>query len=150
MTANVKLFWILSGFFLLAGIVYTIWNLFSYRDGPTYSTGVAGSPVEWVGTIGLVLTSLLAALIAFYVGRVHSAQGGELPEDRMDANIDDGDAEQGFFSPWSWWPIVLAGGAALLFLGVAIGPWIAFIALPIGIIALVGWTYEYFRRYFAH
>ena len=150
MTANVKLFWILSGFFLLAGIVYTIWNLFSYRDGPTYSTGVAGSPVEWVGTIGLVLTSLLAALIAFYVGRVHRAQGGDLPEDRMDANVDDGDAEQGFFSPWSWWPVVLAGGAALRFLGVAVGPWIAFIALPIGIIALVGWTYEYFRRYFAH
>ena len=150
MTANVKLFWILSGFFLLAGIVYTIWNLFSYRDGPTYSTGVAGSPVEWVGTIGLVLTSLLAALIAFYVGRVHRAQGGDLPEDRMDANVDDGDAEQGFFSPWSWWPVVLAGCAALLFLGVAVGPWIAFIALPIGIIALVGWTYEYFRRYFAH
>jgi hypothetical protein len=150
MTANVKLFWILSGFFLLAGIVYTIWNLFSYRDGPTYSTGVAGSPVEWVGTIGLVLTSLLAALIAFYVGRVHRAQGAELPEDRMDANIDDGDAEQGFFSPWSWWPVLLAGCAALLFLGVAVGPWIAFIALPIGIIALVGWTYEYFRRYFAH
>ncbi len=73
-----------------------------------------------------------------------------LPEDRMDANIDDGDAEQGFFSPWSWWPVVLAGCAALLFLGVAVGPWIAFIALPIGIIALVGWTYEYFRRYFAH
>jgi membrane protein implicated in regulation of membrane protease activity len=150
MTANVKLFWILSGFFLLAGIVYTIWNLFSFRDGPTYSTGVAGSPVEWVGTIGLVLTALLAALIAFYVGRVHRAQRGELPEDRMDANVDDGDAEQGFFSPWSWWPVVLAGCAALLFLGVAIGPWIAFIALPIGIIALVGWTYEYFRRYFAH
>jgi len=150
MTANVKLFWILSGFFLFAGIVYTIWNLFSYRDGPTYSTGVAGSPVEWVGTIGLVLTSLLAALIAFYIGRVTRAQGGVLPEDRVDANIDDGDAEQGFFSPWSWWPVVLAGCAALLFLGVAVGPWIAFIALPIGIIALVGWTYEYFRRYFAH
>jgi hypothetical protein len=150
MTANVKLFWILSGFFFLAAIVYTVWNLFSFRDAPTYSTGVAGSPVEWVGTIGLVLTALLGALIAFYIGRVHRAQGGVLPEDRVDANVDDGDAEQGFFSPWSWWPVVLAAAAALLFLGVAIGPWIAAIAAPIGIIALIGWTYEYFRRYFAH
>jgi hypothetical protein len=150
MTANVKLFWVLSGFFFLATVVYTVWNLNSYQDRPTFSTSVEGSPVEWVGTISLLLTSLLAALIAFYVGRVHKAQGAELPEDRMDANVDDGDAEQGFFSPWSWWPVALAGGAALLFLGVAIGPWIAAIALPIGVIALVGWTYEYYRRYFAH
>ena len=53
-------------------------------------------------------------LIAFYLGRVHRAQGGELPEDRLDANIDDGDAEQGHFSPWSWWPIMLASAAALM------------------------------------
>jgi hypothetical protein len=150
MTANVKLFWVLSGFFFLAAVVYTVWNLNSYQDRPTFSTSIEGSPVEWVGTISLVLTSLLAALIAFYVGRVHKAQGAELPEDRMDADVDDGDAEQGFFSPWSWWPVALAAGAALLFLGVAIGPWIAAIALPIGIIALVGWVYEYYRRYFAH
>ena len=87
--------------------------------------------------------------IAFYLGRVHSAQGGELPEDRLDANIDDGDPESGFFSPWSWWPIMLAGSAALLFLGLAVGIWICFIAVGIGLIALVGWVYEYYRGLFA-
>jgi membrane protein implicated in regulation of membrane protease activity len=150
MTANVKLFWVLSGFFFLAAVVYTVWNLNSWQDRPTFSTSIEGSPVEWVGTVSLVLTSLLAALIAFYIARVHRAQDGELPEDRNDANVDDGEAEQGFFSPWSWWPIALGACAALLFLGVAIGPWIVFIALPIGVIALVGWTYEYYRGYFGH
>ena len=76
-------------------------------------------------------------------------QNGELPEDRLDANIDDGDAELGFFSPWSWWPILLAGWAALAFLGLAVGPWITFIGVPLALICLVGWVYEYYRGNFA-
>ena len=95
------------------------------------------------------LAAVLSGFIAFYVGRVRAAQGGELPEDRLDANIDDGDAELGFFSPWSWWPIVLAGAAALTFLGLAVGTWISFIGVPLGVIALVGWVYEYYRGNFA-
>ena len=103
-----------------------------------------------MGFVGLMLCGILSALIAFYLARTHAAQGGELPEDRLDANIDDGDAEQGFFSPWSWWPIMLAGGAALLFLGVAIGVWIAIIGAAVVTISLVGWTYEYYRGNFGH
>ena len=105
--------------------------------------------VEWVGAVAIGLSGALAVLIAFYLGRIHSSQGGELPEDRIDANIDDGDAEQGHFSPWSWWPIVLAAAAAITVLGLAIGPWISFIGVSILIVALVGWVYEYYRGYFA-
>jgi hypothetical protein len=137
MRANVILFWILAGFFAVAAAIYIVW-----------STLVYGQP-EWVGLVGVSLCTVLFAFIAFYLGRVHSAQGAELPEDRLDANIDDGDAELGFFSPWSWWPIIMAGGAALAFLGLAIGFWIAFIAIPIVVIALVGWVYEYYRGNFA-
>ncbi len=46
--------------------------------------------------------AVLAAFIAFFLTRAYRAQGGELPEDREDANFEDGDAEVGFFSPWSW------------------------------------------------
>ena len=42
-----------------------------------------------------------------------------------------------------------ASGAALAFLGLAVGFWIAFIAVPIVIIGLVGWVYEYYRGNFA-
>ena len=62
---------------------------------------------------------------------------------------DDGDPELGFFSPWSWWPVILAAGAASVFLGLAVGIWIAIIGGGLAIIALVGWTYEYYRGYFA-
>lgn len=139
MRTNVVLFWVLAVFFLLSAAVYGFWTYVA--DGNNH--------VEWVGTVTMALSAILAGFIAFYVGRVHSAQGGELPEDRLDANIDDGDAELGFFSPWSWWPILLAGSAALLFLGLAVGFWICFIALGIGIISLVGWVFEYYRGNFA-
>jgi hypothetical protein len=99
----------------------------------------------------VALTGALSVLIAFYLGRIHRSQGGlELPEDRLDANIDDGDAEQGHFSPWSWWPVTLAAAAALVLLGLAIGVWISFIGAAILIVSVVGWVYEYYRGYFAH
>jgi hypothetical protein len=139
MKANVKLYWILTVFFFVLAALYTVWSLLDQ----------AHQRVEWVGTITLLLSGLLWALIAFYLGKVHDAQGGELAEDRLDANIEDGDAEQGHYSPWSWWPIVLAASVSLVFLGVAIGPWIAFIGGGILIVSLVGWTYEYYRGYFA-
>lgn len=139
MRANVVLFWILSGFFAAAAAVYIIWTGIDELE----------PGVEWVGLVAISLSAVLAAFIAFYLGRVHKAQGAELPEDRLDANIDDGDPELGFFSPWSWWPILLAGSAALLFLGLAVGFWISFIAVGVGVISLVGWVYEYYRGNFA-
>jgi hypothetical protein len=149
--ANTKLFWTLSAFFLVAAVVYTVWTyLYNQQGLATDPTGGESSVIEWIGTIGLTLCGIASAFIAFYVGRTHHGQGGELPEDRMDANIDDGDAEQGFFSPWSWWPIALAASAALLFLGIAVGAWVSIIGVGIGVIALVGWTYEYHRGYFGH
>jgi hypothetical protein len=139
MRANTILFWILAAFFGLSAAIYGFWGWVDETQ----------PGLEPAGLVALSLTTILAAFIAFYLGRVHRAQGAELPEDRLDANIDDGDAELGFFSPWSWWPIMLAGSAALLFLGLAIGFWIAFIAVPLGIISLVGWVYEYYRGNFA-
>jgi hypothetical protein len=139
MRANVILFWILAAFFTLSSAIYIFWTIIDERE----------PGVEWVGLVALSLCAVLSAFIAFYLGRVHREQGAELPEDRLDANIDDGDAELGFFSPWSWWPIMLAGSAALFFLGLAVGFWIAFIALPLGILSLVGWVYEYYRGNFA-
>ncbi|MDQ1571190.1 MAG: hypothetical protein QOF79_1864 [Actinomycetota bacterium] len=141
MGATAKLFWILTAFCFASAATYIIWNLADKEFG---------GKVEPVGTVALLLVGLLSALIAFYVGRVHSGQGGELPEDRVDANIDDGEAEQGFFSPWSWWPIMLGASTALMFLGLAVGNWLCFIAVALAAVSLVGLTYEYHRGYHAH
>jgi hypothetical protein len=153
MGANARLFWILSVFFFVLAIVYTVWTLLYGGENLAQDPAAGGQSdvtIEFTGTIGLGLAGAAAALIAFFVGRVHASQGGELPEDRMDANIDDGDAEQGFFSPWSWWPIFLAGSLAMVFLGVAVGFWVAFIGACFLVISLVGWVYEYYRGNFAH
>ncbi|KQP01112.1 cytochrome c oxidase subunit 4 [Leifsonia sp. Leaf264] len=139
MKANTNLFWILSVFFLLSAIGYTIWSLLD----PMHQR------VEWVGTVAMTLCAVLAAFIGFYIGRVHGAQGGELPEDRLDANIDDGDAELGFFSPWSWWPLLLGASVAICFLGLAVGFWLTYCAIGLVLISLVGWVYEYYRGLFA-
>jgi len=133
MKTNASLFWILGAFFVVADGIYTVWSLIDVGE------------VEWVGTVGIALTGILSFFIAFYLGRAHSALGGELPEDLLDANIEDGDAEQGFFSPWSWWPVTLAGSLAIMFLGLAVGPWLSLYAVPLVLIALTGWVYEYYR-----
>ena len=137
MRANTNLFWILFGFFILADAAYTIWAIIYFGS------------VEWVGTLAIGLTGIMAAFIAFYLGRVLSAQGGVLPEDRQDANIEDGDAELGHFSPWSWWPIVLAFAAGIAMMGLAVGAWLMPIGFAIFLVAIVGWVFEYYRGYFA-
>lgn len=137
MRTNTGLWWLLGGFFLFIEIVYTTWHLISYGT------------IEFVGSVGFLFGFLMSIMIGFYTSRVHKAQGGELPEDTLTADIDDGDPEMGEFSPWSWWPIVLAGSAAVGAIGLAVGTWMIPIGLGIFAVAIVGWVYEYYRGYFA-
>ena len=145
MRANANIFWILTVFLFLADAIYVFWSL----NDAAFLASNHGS-IDWVGAVAIGLTGLLSAFIAFYLGISIKAQGGVLPEDRVDANIDDGDAEQGFFAPWSWWPVMLAGSGALVFLGLAVGVWVSFIGAAIVLISLVGWQYEFYRGYHAH
>lgn len=141
MRTNANLFWILAGFFLLAAVVYGYWTW-------TENLDTTGQP-EWVGLVGMGLSAVLSVFLAFYIGRTHSAQGGELPQDIPTADIDDGDPEMGHFSPWSWWPFALSIGLAFTFLGLAVGVWISFIGVPLTVISIIGWNYEYYRLNFA-
>jgi len=137
MKANVNLFWILAVFFGLVAVTYIFWT-------------TAAGRIEWAGSTALTLSALLSVFLGFYLNRVHRHQGGELPEDILSSNIDDGDPELGHFAPWSWWPIVMAGAGALIMLGLSVGFWIAFFAAPILLVAVIGWTYEFYRGYHAH
>jgi len=139
MGINVKLLWLLTIFLLAAAGVYWLWS----------AESTVNHEPEWAGSIAISLSAVLCAFIGFYLGRVHKAQGAELPEDREHAEIDDGDPELGFFSPWSWWPIALAGSAAIVFLGLAAGFWLCFIGVAFALVSLVGWVFEYYRGNFA-
>ncbi|QKJ19646.1 cytochrome c oxidase subunit 4 [Microbacterium hominis] len=155
MRTNVGLWWLLTAFFFVMAVIYTVWNLIVHWDAAvannpdgTWWVYFTGS-VEWVGSVALLFTAFMGGLIAFYVGKVHKAQGGELPEDVLTADIDDGDPELGEFSPWSWWPIVLAFSASLAIIGLAIGAWLMPVGIAVFVVAIVGWVYEYYRGHFA-
>ena len=136
MKTNIAVLYVLAAYFVVLTAVYTVWAHIEWGH------------TEWVGSIAIALSGVLSVFIAFYLQIQNKNQGGILPEDRLDAEIDDGDPELGYFSPWSWWPVFLAGGAALAMVGMAAGVWVALYALPLVLVGLVGWTYEYYRGYF--
>lgn len=137
MKTNINVMWVLTAYFVVLAIIYTVWAIIDTNE------------VEWVGSIAIALSAGLSGFIAYYLQLVKKNQGGELPEDRLDAEIDEGDPELGHFSPWSWWPFTLAFGLGVVFLGVSVGFWVAMYAAPIVLIALVGWVYEHYRGNFA-
>lgn len=137
MRGNIAIFWVIAGFLALSAAVYAVWNWATYGE------------IEWAGFIGILFSAILGAFIAFYLGQVYRAQGGELPEDRLDAQVDDGDPEMGHFSPWSWWPILFAAAAAVIFTGLAVSVFLVAIGVPLLLVTLVGWVYEYYRGNFA-
>lgn len=104
---------------------------------------------EPVGSVGILLTAGLAGLIGSYLW-VTARRIDARPEDDPYARISEGAGEQGFFSPWSWWPLPLAIAGAVCFLGLAIGWWLFYIGIGIGAVSLVGWVYEYSRGQHAH
>ncbi len=138
MRANIIILGVLAAFFYLSAAAYTLWHM-----------GAFDGEIEWTGTLGLALTGIMSTFIAFYLVLTRRGQHGEHPSDLHDAEIDDADPDEGHFSPWSWWPIMLAAALALLFVSVA-GP--TFL-IPIGggllVIMLVGWVYEHYRGNFS-
>ena len=148
MRVNANLFWLLAGFFALSAAGYTVWSLIDYSTTDMIEP-ITHMGVEWVGTVAISLGAIMSLFLAFYITITQRAQGGDIPEDIPTAEIDDGDPEIGHFSPWSWWPMFLALGLALMFLGLAVGVWIAFIGGPIVLIGIIGWQYEYYRNFFA-
>lgn len=143
MRSNVIFWWILAIFFLIVAATYTVWHILAYPEL------VGAAKVEWVGSTALLFGTFMAAMIAVYLQRTYKAQGGELPEDILTADIDDGDPELGEYSPWSWWPIVLAASAAVFLVGMAVGHFLLPIGVAIFAVAIVGWVYEYYRGHFA-
>ncbi|MBP2414461.1 hypothetical protein JOF48_003260 [Arthrobacter stackebrandtii] len=113
---------------------------------------VYGFMVDWnepVGFLALYLLAALCLMIGIYL-RMTGKRIGARPEDRVDAEIHEGSGEQGHFSPWSWWPLVLGLACAGGFLGLAVGWWVFLFGAGLAVIALVGWVYEYSRGDHAH
>ncbi len=99
---------------------------------------------EWVGIVGLFLLGGMTGMVGFYL-RATARRLDVDPADKPRAMIAESAGEYGFFSPHSWWPLVLGAAAATIALGLAVGWWIFVIGIVAGVLTLVGWAFEYFR-----
>jgi hypothetical protein len=111
--------------------------------------GFVTSWKEPLGVTAMLLTAGLSLLIGAYFW-VTSRRIDPRPEDDPDGEISMGAGDQGLFAPFSYWPLALAIGCAILFAGLAIGWWLFLIGLAVTVIMLIGWTFEFYRGDHAH
>jgi len=102
-----------------------------------------------IGTTALALTGALAFLVGFYA-LYTSKRVYPRPEDRLNAEVDEADPEYGFFSPHSWWPLMIGIAVLVIAFGLIFAVWIIVFGVFLLFIALVGWMFEYYRGEFAH
>lgn len=127
MKAETLVFGFLTGFFAIVTVIY---NLLSH---------------EVTGTVALILATFLALIVTSYFA-ITGRRLPPRPEDRLDGEVEDGVGEIGFFSSSSIWPLWLAIAFALVMLGVAIGWWLVIIAMVLLVMAIIGFTFEYYRE----
>jgi hypothetical protein len=126
------------------GRIFALGSIFFFLVASIYWY-VARDPI---GTTALALCGGLAFLVGFYVlytaKRVYPR-----PEDREDGEIDEADPEYGFYSPHSWWPLVMGFATFLVVIGLIFAVWVVVLGVLVLALALVGWLFEYYRGDFA-
>lgn len=133
MKVETRLFTWLAPFFAICGLAY----------------GLLTDWQEPVGSAGLLLVAALVAMIGAYFTLL-TKRIDDRPEDDPHGEIEQGAGDQGVYSPWSWWPLVIAAGAAIGFLGLAVGWWLLYLSAAVAVIGLVGWVFEFSRGQHAH
>ncbi|MEE4541654.1 cytochrome c oxidase subunit 4 [Streptomyces sp. V4-01] len=121
-----KMFLGFAVFILAVAIIYGVWSK------------------EAAGTTALFLAFALCTMIGFYLAfTARRADTGA--QDRDDADVADDAGELGFFSPHSWQPLALGVGGSLAFLGIIFGWWLLFFSLPVILLGVYGWVFEYYK-----
>jgi hypothetical protein len=101
------------------------------------------------GTTALILTFGLCFLVGFYF-LFTAKRIDERPEDDPRGEIVDGAGELGFYSPHSWWPLVLGASSALAVVGVIFSWWLTVFMLPFLAFGVFGFMFEYYRGEHSH
>ncbi|MTE14084.1 cytochrome c oxidase subunit 4 [Nocardia aurantiaca] len=131
MKVEARIFELITVFFVIVAIVYG------------YFTGRSRTGVEWAGTTAIVLSAGLALIVATYF-RFVARRLDLRPEDYEEAEIIDGAGDLGFFSPGSFWPILLAGAGSIAALGLAFFQfWLIGIGVVCVLVAAGGLVFEY-------
>ena len=125
MKVEARIFDLITVFSFLMAVIYGVWSK------------------EPVGIVALALTGGLALIVGTYF-RFVSRRIEQRPEDNPNAEISDGAGDLGFFSPGSYWPIALAGSAAIAGLALAFWHiWLLVIAVVMLLITIGGLVFEY-------
>ncbi|MBP2451487.1 cytochrome c oxidase subunit 4 [Mycolicibacterium lutetiense] len=133
MHIEARLFEILTAFFALSAVVYAVLTAMFATGG-----------VEWAGTTALALTTGLTLIIGTFF-RFVARRLDTRPEDYEDAEISDGAGELGFFSPHSWWPILIALAFSVVAVGTALWlPWLMVAGICFVLTAVGGLVFEYY------
>jgi cytochrome c oxidase subunit IV len=133
MHIEARLFEFLTAFFALAAVGYGVLTAL-------YATG----GIEWAGTTALVLTTGLTLITGTFF-RFVARRLDTRPEDYEDAEIADGAGELGFFSPGSWWPLLIALSASVTAVAVAMWlPWLIAAGAVFVLASVAGLVFEYY------
>lgn len=131
--------------------IFIITTIFFALVTPAYwfVTDASEKGGDWTGTSALAMSTLLVLMVSIYLS-FQATRIDARPEDRKDGEIADAAGEYGFFPPYSWWPLWCALTLGVCVLGVVFGWWLFVIGCGVGIIAVCGWIYEYYRGEHAH
>src|SRR6187551_3570347 len=133
MHIEARLFEILTAFFVFAAVLYGVLTALYANGG-----------VEWAGLTALVLTAGLSLIIGTFF-RFVARRLDTRPEDYEDAEISDGAGELGFFSPHSWWPVLIALSASVTAVGIAFWlTWLIVAGVVFVLSAVAGLVFEYY------
>lgn len=100
---------------------------------------------EPTGTVCLFVTFLFSGLVTYFLWYT----GHHVPprtEDREDADMAEGAGELGFFPPQSYFPVFIAGGFAVAFLGLIFGLWLTILGAPIVMFGAFGLLFEHYAH----
>ncbi|HUO38174.1 MAG TPA: cytochrome c oxidase subunit 4 [Mycobacterium sp.] len=133
MHIEARLFEFIAGFFILAAVLYGVLTAVFANGGE-----------EWAGTTALALTAGLALIVATFF-RFVARRIDTRPEDYEGAEISDGAGELGFFSPHSWWPILVALSGSVAAVGIALWlPWLIAAGVAFILTSVAGLVFEYY------
>ncbi|MGH3960431.1 cytochrome c oxidase subunit 4 [Mycobacterium sp.] len=133
MHIEARLFEFIATFFVVVAVVYAVLT-------SMFATG----GIEWAGTTALVLTAGLALIVSTFF-RFVARRLDTRPEDYEGAEISDGAGELGFFSPHSWWPILVALSGSVAAVGIGLWlPWLIVAGVVFVLASAAGLVFEYY------
>ncbi|CQD17412.1 cytochrome c oxidase subunit 4 [Mycobacterium europaeum] len=133
MHIEARVFEFVAAFFIVVSVLYGVLTALFATGGE-----------EWAGTTALALTGGLALIVATFF-RFVARRIDTRPEDYEGAEISDGAGELGFFSPHSWWPILIALSGSVTAVGIALWlPWLIAAGVMFILASVAGLVFEYY------